>query len=71
MRHYVCLQVKCVLVNENCRATFGAVSNPEHNLRVEGKAGRKRWKGIRPTVRGTAMNPVDHPHGGGEGKHKG
>jgi large subunit ribosomal protein L2 len=59
------------LVNENCRATFGQVSNSEHNLRVEGKAGRKRWKGIRPTVRGTAMNPVDHPHGGGEGKHKG
>lgn len=59
------------MINENCRATFGAVSNPEHNLRVEGKAGRKRWKGIRPTVRGTAMNPVDHPHGGGEGKHKG
>lgn len=59
------------LINEDCRATFGAVSNPEHNLRVEGKAGRKRWKGIRPTVRGTAMNPVDHPHGGGEGKHKG
>lgn len=59
------------MVNENCRATFGAVSNPEHNLRSEGKAGRNRWKGIRPTVRGTAMNPVDHPHGGGEGKHKG
>jgi large subunit ribosomal protein L2 len=59
------------MVNENCRATFGAVSNSEHNLRVEGKAGRKRWMGIRPTVRGTAMNPVDHPHGGGEGKHKG
>lgn len=59
------------MINENCRATFGAVSNPEHNLRVEGKAGRKRWKGIRPTVRGTAMNPIDHPHGGGEGKHKG
>lgn len=59
------------LVNENCRATFGAISNSEHNLRVEGKAGRKRWMGIRPTVRGTAMNPVDHPHGGGEGKHKG
>jgi large subunit ribosomal protein L2 len=58
-------------INENCRATFGAVSNPEHNLRVEGKAGRMRWKGVRPTVRGTAMNPVDHPHGGGEGKHKG
>jgi large subunit ribosomal protein L2 len=59
------------LINENCRATFGAVSNPERNLRVEGKAGRSRWKGIRPTVRGTAMNPVDHPHGGGEGKHNG
>jgi len=59
------------MINEDCKATFGAVSNPEHNLRVEGKAGRMRWKGIRPTVRGTAMNPVDHPHGGGEGKHKG
>ncbi|MGA8164246.1 MAG: 50S ribosomal protein L2 [Waddliaceae bacterium] len=59
------------MVNENCRATFGAVSNSEHNLRVEGKAGRKRWLGIRPTVRGTAMNPVDHPHGGAEGKNKG
>lgn len=59
------------LINENCRATFGSVSNPEHNLRSEGKAGRMRWKGVRPTVRGTAMNPVDHPHGGGEGKHKG
>jgi large subunit ribosomal protein L2 len=59
------------LINEECRATFGMVSNSEHNLRVEGKAGRMRWKGVRPTVRGTAMNPVDHPHGGGEGKHKG
>lgn len=59
------------MVSENCRATFGMVSNSEHNLRVEGKAGRMRWKGVRPTVRGTAMNPVDHPHGGGEGKHKG
>lgn len=59
------------MINEECKATFGAVSNPEHNLRSEGKAGRMRWKGIRPTVRGTAMNPVDHPHGGGEGKHKG
>ena len=58
-------------INENCRATFGTVSNSEHNLRSEGKAGRKRWQGIRPTVRGTAMNPIDHPHGGGEGKHKG
>jgi len=59
------------LLNENCRATFGTVSNPENNLRVDGKAGRKRWKGIRPTVRGTAMNPVDHPHGGGEGRNNG
>ena len=59
------------LVSEECRATFGVVSNAEHNVRDEGKAGRKRWMGIRPTVRGTAMNPVDHPHGGGEGKHNG
>ncbi len=59
------------MINEDCRATFGVVSNAERNLRVEGKAGRMRWKGIRPTVRGTAMNPVDHPHGGGEGKHNG
>lgn len=59
------------MINEECKATFGVISNPEHSLRVEGKAGRVRWKGVRPTVRGTAMNPVDHPHGGGEGKHKG
>lgn len=59
------------LINENCRATFGVISNGERILRVEGKAGRTRWKGFRPTVRGTAMNPVDHPHGGGEGKHNG
>ncbi len=59
------------IVNEDCKATFGAISNAERNLRVEGKAGRMRWKGVRPTVRGTAMNPVDHPHGGGEGKHNG
>lgn len=59
------------LINESCKASFGALSNPEHSLRSEGKAGRNRWKGIRPTVRGTAMNPVDHPHGGGEGKHNG
>ena len=59
------------MVNEDCRATFGTLSNADWNLRVEGKAGRMRWKGIRPTVRGTAMNPVDHPHGGGEGKHNG
>ena len=59
------------MINEDCRATFGAVSNSEHNLRVIGKAGRSRWLGIRPTVRGTAMNPVDHPMGGGEGRGKG
>lgn len=59
------------LFHEECRATFGSVSNPEYSLRVEGKAGRNRWKGIRPTVRGVVMNPVDHPHGGGEGKSKG
>ena len=59
------------LINEDCKATFGVLSNAERNLRVEGKAGRMRWKGVRPTVRGTAMNPVDHPHGGGEGKHNG
>ncbi|OGV26798.1 MAG: 50S ribosomal protein L2 [Legionellales bacterium RIFCSPHIGHO2_12_FULL_37_14] len=51
-----------------CRAVIGEVSNGEHNLRNLGKAGAKRWRGIRPTVRGVAMNPVDHPHGGGEGK---
>jgi large subunit ribosomal protein L2 len=54
-----------------CRATIGSVSNPDHKLRSLGKAGAKRWRGIRPTVRGTAMNPVDHPHGGGEGKTRG
>lgn len=59
------------LVHENCRATFGKVSKPEHNLQSIGKAGRNRWKGIRPTVRGMVMNPVDHPHGGGEGRSKG
>lgn len=51
-----------------CRATIGEVGNSEHNLRSIGKAGAKRWVGVRPTVRGVAMNPVDHPHGGGEGK---
>jgi large subunit ribosomal protein L2 len=51
-----------------CWATIGEVSNDQHKLRHEGKAGRNRWKGIRPTVRGSAMNPVDHPHGGGEGR---
>lgn len=55
-------------VHIECRATIGEVGNEEHNLRKIGKAGAQRWRGIRPTVRGTAMNPVDHPHGGGEGK---
>ncbi len=55
-------------VSENCWASVGSVSNEEHHLENYGKAGRSRWKGIRPTVRGTAMNPVDHPYGGGEGR---
>ncbi len=54
-----------------CRATVGAVGNSEHNLRSLGKAGATRWRGTRPTVRGVAMNPIDHPHGGGEGKTSG
>jgi large subunit ribosomal protein L2 len=54
-----------------CRATVGQVGNLDHENETGGKAGRSRWKGIRPTVRGSAMNPVDHPHGGGEGKSKG
>ena len=55
-------------VKEECFASIGTVSNEEHHLENYGKAGRSRWKGIRPTVRGTAMNPVDHPYGGGEGR---
>lgn len=55
----------------SCRATIGEVGNAEHMLQSLGKAGANRWRGIRPTVRGTAMNPVDHPHGGGEGKNFG
>ncbi|WP_281647854.1 50S ribosomal protein L2 [Parendozoicomonas sp. Alg238-R29] len=55
----------------DCRATLGEVSNGEHGLRSLGKAGAKRWRGVRPTVRGVAMNPVDHPHGGGEGRTSG
>jgi large subunit ribosomal protein L2 len=55
-------------VHVDCRATIGEVGNDEHNLRSYGKAGAIRWRGIRPTVRGVVMNPVDHPHGGGEGK---
>lgn len=55
-------------VHVDCKATIGEVGNSEHNLRSIGKAGAMRWRGVRPTVRGVAMNPVDHPHGGGEGK---
>jgi len=55
----------------DCRAAIGVVSNNEHSLRKLGKAGAKRWRGVRPTVRGVVMNPVDHPHGGGEGKTSG
>jgi len=58
-------------VRAECRATIGEVGNSEHSLRKLGKAGAKRWQGIRPTVRGVAMNPVDHPHGGGEGRTSG
>ncbi len=58
-------------VHVECRAVIGEVGNSEHSLRSLGKAGATRWRGIRPTVRGTAMNPVDHPHGGGEGRTKG
>ncbi|MGI9309469.1 MAG: 50S ribosomal protein L2 [Gammaproteobacteria bacterium] len=58
-------------VHVDCRATVGEVGHGEHNLRKLGKAGASRWRGVRPTVRGVAMNPVDHPHGGGEGRTSG
>ena len=58
-------------VTVDCRATIGEVGNSEHGLRSLGKAGATRWRGVRPTVRGVAMNPVDHPHGGGEGRSSG
>jgi large subunit ribosomal protein L2 len=58
-------------LQSECRATIGEVSNTEHSLRKLGKAGATRWRGVRPTVRGVAMNPVDHPHGGGEGRTSG
>ncbi len=58
-------------VPAECRATLGEVSNSEHSLRSLGKAGATRWRGVRPTVRGVVMNPVDHPHGGGEGRTSG
>ena len=59
-------EIRKVLID--CRATIGEVGNEEHSLESVGKAGRARWRGVRPTVRGVAMNPIDHPHGGGEGK---
>ncbi len=59
------------LVRAECMATIGAVSNPDNQNQNLGKAGRKRWMGVRPTVRGVAMNPIDHPHGGGEGRTSG
>jgi large subunit ribosomal protein L2 len=62
-------EMRKVLID--CRATLGEVSNSEHSLRRLGKAGASRWRGVRPTVRGVAMNPVDHPHGGGEGRTSG
>lgn len=62
-------EVRRVLAD--CRATIGEVGNSEHALRVIGKAGASRWRGVRPSVRGTAMNPIDHPHGGGEGRTRG
>ncbi len=62
-------EMRKVLID--CKASIGEVANAEHNLRSLGKAGAARWRGIRPTVRGVAMNPVDHPHGGGEGKTSG
>jgi len=71
---YVTLRLRSGEVRKvlsECRATIGEVGNSEHSLRKDGKAGVKRWKGVRPTVRGVAMNPVDHPHGGGEGRTSG
>jgi large subunit ribosomal protein L2 len=59
------------VVSQECIATVGAVSNPDHMNTSKGKAGRNRWLGVRPTVRGVVMNPVDHPHGGGEGRTSG
>ena len=59
------------MVRQECMATVGAVSNADHSNQNLGKAGRKRHMGVRPTVRGVAMNPIDHPHGGGEGRTSG
>jgi len=62
---------KVVYVDLDCVATFGRVSNSDHHIQKLTKAGQNRWRGIRPSVRGVAMNPVDHPMGGGEGKTSG
>lgn len=73
-KKYVTLRLRSGEIRKilsNCRATIGEVGNSEHMLRVLGKAGANRWLGKRPTVRGTAMNPIDHPHGGGEGRNFG
>ena len=67
-RRCACARARSASVLIECRATIGEVGNEENNLRQIGKAGAMRWRGIRPTVRGVAMNPVDHPHGGGEGR---
>lgn len=72
--HYATLRLRSGEVRRvlsECKATVGEVGNESHNLRSLGKAGAKRWRGVRPTVRGVAMNPVDHPHGGGEGRTSG
>ena len=72
--NYVTLRLRSGEVRKvlaDCRATMGEVSKSEHSLRKLGKAGATRWRGVRPTVRGVVMNPVDHPHGGGEGKTSG
>lgn len=66
--HLILPSTEVRMVLENCMASIGSLSNPEHRFVVLGKAGRTRWLGIRPTVRGSAMNPCDHPHGGGEGR---
>ncbi|MEE9141404.1 MAG: 50S ribosomal protein L2 [Gammaproteobacteria bacterium] len=72
--HYATLRLRSSEIRKihiDCRATVGEVGNTEHNLEKLGKAGAKRWRGVRPKVRGVAMNPVDHPHGGGEGRTSG
>ena len=66
-----CRPARCAAFRSTCRATVGQLGNVDHEIDPGGKAGRSRWNGKRPTVRGTVMNPVDHPHGGGEGKNKG